>query len=381
MAGRDDLVSTATTALARAKEGRHAKSFVAVGLRGVGKTVVLNRVQELAEAQSYHVISIEAHDDSSLVNLLVPKLRSVLIKISRTAGAVELTRRGLSILKNFAAALKVQIGEVELGLDFREEVGIADSGNLTNDLPDLLESIGEIVKSRRTALLLLIDEVQYLSEEELSAIITSMHKISQKGLPIVLISAGLPQVLGKMGQTKSYAERLFDFPRVEALKKADAQKAIAQPAQAEDVVFSKEALDEIFRVTEGYPYFLQEWGYVTWEMAKNSPITQDVVIAASPVATKRLDESFFRVRLERMNPTERKYMRAMAELGVGPHTSGDIAKMYGAKVTTIAPTRSSLISKGMIYSPSYGSTAFTVPLFDQFMRREMPEWTKTKLVE
>jgi hypothetical protein len=375
LAGRDDLVSAATITLTRAKNGLHAKSFVAVGLRGVGKTVILNKVHEIADAQGYHTASMEAHDDAALANLLVPRLRTILLKISRMAGAGEFARRGLAVLKNFANALEVQIGDVGIGFDFGEEVGTADSGALTNDLPELFVVLGEVAKARKTAIALLLDEIQYLSEDELSALIMAMHIVSQRALPIVLIAAGLPQVLGKMGQSKSYAERLFDFPRVEALQYDDAIKAISEPARSQGVEFSQDALDEIFDVTEGYPYFLQEWGFVTWNIAESSPISRNVVLNAQDEAIRHLDESFFRVRLERMNPTERRYMRAMAELGVGPHASGEVARMYGAKVTTIAPIRSSLISKGMIYSPSYGSTDFTVPLFDQFMRREMPDWT------
>jgi hypothetical protein len=375
LAGRDDLVSAATITLTRAKNGLHAKSFVAVGLRGVGKTVILNKVHEIADAQGYHTASMEAHDDAALANLLVPRLRTILLKISRMAGAGEFARRGLAVLKNFANALEVQIGDVGIGFDFGEEVGTADSGALTNDLPELFVVLGEVAKARKTAIALLLDEIQYLSEDELSALIMAMHIVSQRALPIVLIAAGLPQVLGKMGQSKSYAERLFDFPRVEALQYDDAIKAISEPARSQGVEFSQDALDEIFDVTEGYPYFLQEWGFVTWNIAESSPISRNVVLNAQDEAIRHLDESFFRVRLKRMNPTERRYMRAMAELGVGPHASGEVARMYGAKVTTIAPIRSSLISKGMIYSPSYGSTDFTVPLFDQFMRREMPDWT------
>jgi AAA ATPase domain len=376
LAGRDDLVATATLALSRAQSGRHAKSFVAVGLRGVGKTVVLNKVHELAQAQEYHVASLEARDDSSLVNLLVPRLRTILLAMSRSAQAAEAARRGLAVLKNFANALHVQIGEIAIGFDFHEETGIADSGSLETDLPDLLATIGEVARTRNTAVAILIDEIQYLSQEELSAVIMAMHHISQQGLPIVLVAAGLPPILGKMGQSKSCAERLFDFPRIGALNQADACRAIAEPAEAQNIRFTTQALAEIFSVTEGYPYFLQEWGFVTWNLADRSPIERHVVVRANQEAIRRLDESFFRVRLERMSRTERRYMRAMAELGVGPHTSGDIARVYGAKVTTVAPTRSTLISKGMLYNPSYGMTDFTVPLFDQFLRREMPNWHK-----
>lgn len=372
LAGRDDLVTNATLALRRAKLGRHGKSFIAVGLRGVGKTVVLNRVQELAEDDDYHVIYIEAHDDSSLANLLVPQLRRTLIKISMKAEAADIARRGLAVLKNFAEAVKVNMGEIELGLDFGEERGTADSGDLANDLPELFHVVGTAAQARGTAIALLIDEMQYFSTEEMGAIVMAIHRVNQRGLPVVLLGAGLPQLLAKMGESKSYAERLFDFPRVEALNEEDACLAIAEPARKEGVSFSPDALKAVYEATRGYPYFLQEWGFVSWNRANESPITRVVVLDSGPEAIRRLDESFFRMRLERMTPTERRYMAAMAALGDGPHSSGDIAREYGAKVSTVAPIRSSLIAKGMIYSPAYGSTDFTVPLFDEFLRREMP---------
>jgi hypothetical protein len=338
----------------------------------VGKTVVLNKVSEIAEDTKYQVAYIEAYDGAKLAELLTPKLRGILIKINKLAGAAEAGRRGLSILKGFARALKINIGEVEVGFEFYDDAGIADSGDLSNDLPELFVEIGKAAESRRTAILIVIDEVQYLSIDEISALIMSIHRVNQKGLPIVLIAAGLPQILGKMGESKSYAERLFDFPRVEVLNKNDSFQAITEPAERENVTFSNAALEEIYKVTKGYPYFIQEWSFVSWNLAKSSPIDADVIRAAGPEAIRRLDESFFRVRLEKMTPTERKYIQAMAHLGKGPHPSGDIAKKYGAKVSTVAPLRSNLIAKGMIYSPSYGTTDFTVPLFDEFIRREMP---------
>lgn len=372
LAGRDDLVSNATAALARAKRGRHGKSFVAVGLRGVGKTVVLNRVLELAEAEKYQVAYIEAHDGASLGSLLVPQLRAIMLRISRMEGAKEIGRRGLSVLKNFAKSLNITMGDVEIEIDLGGEAGTADSGDIAMDLPDLLTALGQISLEKKTAIAILIDEIQYLDEREIGALIMSIHRVNQRGLPVVLIAAGLPQILGKMGESKSYAERLFDFPRVEALDKDDAISAVAVPANEEGVEFTNEALNLIYEVTKGYPYFLQEWAYVTWNLAVGSPIDASVVRAAEKEAVRRLDESFFRVRLERMTPTERRYMQAMGRLGIGPHSSGDIAKCYGARVSTVAPLRANLISKGMIWSPAYGMTDFTVPLFDQFIRREMP---------
>lgn len=373
IAGRDDLVATATATLQRAKNGLHGKSFIAVGLRGVGKTVVLNKVQELAEDSNYHVLYMEAHDDASLAKLIVPQLRGVLLKISRTESAKALAERGLRILRNFANAIDIKIGEIEVGLDLQEEVGTADSGDLSSDLPELLQAVGQAAKARKTAIAILIDEMQYFSQVELSALVMAIHRVNQRGLPIVLLGAGLPQLLAKMGDSKSYAERLFDFPRVQALSFEDASRAISEPAAANNVVFTTDAIQTIFDVTKGYPYFLQEWGFVSWNIAREKTITADDIRAARPEAIKRLDESFFRMRLERMTPTERKYIIAMAYLGPGPHLSGDIAKAYGAKVSTVAPLRSSLIAKGMIWSPAYGSTDFTVPLFDDFVRREFPD--------
>ena len=206
----------------------------------------------------------------------------------------------------------------------------------------------------------------------------AVHRIAQKALPVLVVGAGLPQLVGQMGASKSYAERLFDFPKIGPLGEDDARAAIKEPATKEGVKFTKQALDEIIRVTEGYPYFLQEWGYHAWNIAEKSPINESDALAATTDATTSLDDSFFRVRFDRLTPREKDYLRAMAELGPGPHRSGDIATTLGVLVESSAPLRSGLIRKGMIYSPQHGDTAFTVPLFDQYMKRVMPEMPKKK---
>jgi hypothetical protein len=371
LAGRDDLVENAELALDRVRNGRHAKSFIAVGLRGVGKTVVLNKVQALADALEYRSVYIEAHDDMRLADVLVKALRPALIQLDRMAGARDVAERALGAFRNFASAFKVEILGVGVGVTPVE--GTADSGDLAADLPDLMIAVGEAAASRQTSVALIIDEIQYLAEGELSPLIMAMHRVSQKQLPLVLFGAGLPQVRGQMGDAKSYVERLFDFPAIDALSDPYARLAIVEPARKEGVEFETAALDEIVRVTSGYPYFLQEWGHAVWQHAETSPITKEVVLRSHEHVIQHLDASFFRVRLDRMTPTEKRYMRAMADLGPGSHRSGDIATAYGAKVNSVAPTRSTLIAKGMIYSPTYGETEFTVPLFDEFMRREMPE--------
>ena len=275
-------------------------------------------------------------------------------------------------LAGFATALKFKYQDIEVGLDFDPEPGLADNGDLEQDLQALFEAVGQAAKSGGTALALFLDELQYVEEEELAALITAMHRTSQRRLPVVLVGAGLPQLRGRMGNAKSYAERLFDFPAMGPLTDDEARIAIAKPANDEGVDINDDALNRIVSETHGYPYFLQEWGKHSWETAIDSPITVEDVKTASEFAIAALDESFFRVRFDRLTPLEKRYLRAMAELGPGPHRSGEIATLLDRAVTSLAPTRSKLISKGMVWSPSHGDTAFTVPLFDGFMHRIMP---------
>ena len=345
-----------------------------VGLRGVGKTVLLDRIREDTEGVGIHTLRIEAPEDRSLPALLAPELRLALLRLSRNEKAKELAKRALRGLAGFARALKVKYQDIEMGFDFEPEPGLADNGDLEHDLAALLEVVGEAAKDAGTALILFIDELQYVDEGELAALITALHRAAQRRLPVMLVGAGLPQLRGRMGRAKSYAERLFNFPEIGALNDAEANFAIAKPVQAQGVGIDDDALLHIVRDTHGYPYFLQEWGKHAWDTANRSPITLDDVRLASKSAIAALDESFFRVRLDRLTPTEKKYLRAMAELGPGPHRSGDIAKILKREVTSLGPTRNQLISKGMIWSPNHGDTAFTVPLFDEFMHRIVPDF-------
>ena len=262
-------------------------------------------------------------------------------------------------------------------MDLDHTKGTADSGMLERDLTDLIVSIGEAAKASKTAVAILIDELQYLKEAELAALITALHRVSQLKLPVVLFGAGLPQIAGLSGDAKSYSERLFSFITIGALNDVDAGFAISEPILRAGESILPEATAEIVRVTGGYPYFLQEWGYHSWNVAEQSPITVKDVQQATIDATKRLDESFFRVRFDRLTPQEKQYLRAMAELGPGPHRSGAISDVLGKKVSQVAPARDSLIKKGMIYSQSHGDTAFTVPLFDVFMKRVVPKLETT----
>jgi len=373
LAGRDSILTDAEVALGRVTRGRAARSLMVVGLRGVGKTVLLNRIRQLAEAQGYLAELLEAPEGKSLPAMLAPALRSLILKLDRGEQVSHAARRAFRALRSFARVVRLKYADVEISLDGDTEAGIADSGDIEADLPDLLEAVGEAAKERGTAVALIVDELQYLDEIEMSALIVGMHRISQRQLPLVLFGAGLPQLVGLTGRSKSYAERLFAFPQAGPLSQAEARLALQAPAQMEGARFTDEALQQIFKLTEGYPYFLQEWGYHAWLAAQASPIDLDAVERATPNAIAALDQSFFRVRFDRLTPGERRYLRAMAALGPGPHRSGDIAGQLGVKITSMGPVRAKLIAKGMIYSPSHGDTAFTVPLFDQFMRRIMPE--------
>ncbi len=371
--GRDELIEKYDVALRRALTGRPGKSLMPIGLRGVGKTVLLNRFQEIARDQGLRIAFIEASESGDFKRLLVTRLRSVLLELDQ--GPVSrAVKRALGILKSFTYTLP---DGTSISLDVDAVIGSADSGVLSEDMSDLLTAVGEAARDRDSGVLIAIDEVQYLDAPELAAIISAIHRTVQLSLPIVLVGAGLPQLPGLAGTAKSYAERLFDFPRIGSLEAKDARTVLLQPAAEQNVTFAEDALDELVSITHGYPYFLQEWGYHVWNAAPRSPITLEDVRLAGPDVQHQLDNNFFLVRMDRLTPAEKQYLRAMAELGPGPHRSGDIATKLGVKVESVAPRRSVLIQKGMVYSPAHGDTAFTVPLFDEFLRRALAETSRT----
>ena len=372
LVGRDPVLAQARVLLGRIRIGRPEKSMLLTGLRGAGKTVLLNEIERLANAEGYRSIAIEAHEDKRLGPLLAPYLRRLLFDLDRVAGAGDKVKRGLAVLRSFVGAIKLTIGDLDIGLDIEPEKGSADSGDLEIDLPNLFVALAEAAAERGSAVALLIDEVQYFNQKELGALIMAMHKLQQRRLPMVLVGAGLPMLPALAGESKSYAERLFSFPDIGALSEPDSAKALQDPAHAAGVNFENDALLDIFRLTKGYPYFLQEWGYQAWNLAPASPITLEIVKNATATVIRRLDDNFFRVRFERLTPSEKNFLRAMAELGAGAHRTGDIAQTLGVKINSLGPVRAKLIKKGMIYSPAHGDMAFTVPLFAEFMIRAIP---------
>ncbi|HEX7005312.1 MAG TPA: ATP-binding protein [Trueperaceae bacterium] len=367
LAGRDEILARATTTLRRVSAGKHARSLVLLGLRGSGKTVLLNRFELLAEQEGHLTAFIEAPEDGSLAELLYPRIHQVLRKLSVIEKARASAHRALRVLRAFASAFELSVGEVTISVD--PEPGTADSGILEYDLSELLVRVGEAAASAQRGVTLLVDEIQYLSTEELSALIVAIHRLNQRRLPIILLGAGLPQVAGLSGNAKSYAERLFDFTAIGALDAAAAAEAIREPLADEGESITDDALQMIVERTRGYPYFLQEWGFQAWNAANDSPIGVADVELASERAVERLDEGFFRVRFDRLTPKEREYVIAMARSGDGPYRSSEVAQALGQSVQSLGPRRAKLIRKGMIYSPAHGDIAFTVPMFEDFLRR------------
>ena len=376
LAGRDRLLESIHVSSERARRGLAARSALLLGVRGVGKTVLLDRVHREAQGAGLATIMIEAAERSALPALLAAELHGVLLRLSRQRKMRDMASRALRVLAGFVSALKVKYGDIELGIDAPPEPGVADSGNLEFDLIALFEALGATASASGTALIVTVDELQYVPKPELAALIAALHRAAQKQLPILLVAAGLPQLRVQAAEAKTYAERLFEFREVGPLDEKASEDAVAKPIRARNADINTDALRMIVNETQGYPYFLQEWGKHAWDVAESPPITAADVEHASDEVAASLDRGFFRARFDRLTPSQKRYLRAMAELGPGPHRSGAIARMLDRKVTSLAPTRGQLIAKGVIWSAARGDTAFTVPLFDRFMRRIMPgaEW-------
>jgi len=373
LAGRDEVIDRAMTALKRVASGKTVPSMVLVGLRGVGKTVVLKSLQKQAKEQGFQIVVAEGGEGKSLEEMLMPGVRQALLALSLLEAAREKARQALGALSSFLGRVGLSISGVDI--TFNTTLGIADSGDLEADLADLLVQVGEAALAAKKCVVLFVDEMQSLDRKELTALIAAMHRISQEGLPVALIGAALPQILSLSGDAKSYSERLFVFPEIGALSDIDAAAAIVNPAAAEGVKFEPDAVTEILRVTQHYPYFLQQWAHDAWNVAEEEhTVTWSNVIDASDTARETLDESFFRMRFDRCNQNERLYMRALAELGPGVHRTAEIVAQLGCETDKGSQLRYSLIKKGMIYSPKIGEVCFTVPMFDEFMRRAVPEF-------
>lgn len=371
LTGRGDALEAAVLALERTARGRYARSLLLLGLRGVGKTVLLREIRNRARDRNYLADMLEAQDNQSLGELLIPALRRTLLDLNRLAKSVDAVKRGMRVLRSFLGKVKIDVGGVDLTLDVDPEAGKADSGNFEDDLADLLVAVGEAARDAQHPVVILIDELQYLSRRDLAALIRGLHAVNQENLPLLLFGAGLPQLAGQAGEAKSYAERLFNFVTLDRLGQQDAYAAIRGPVESEQATIDDDALAEVYEHTRGYPYFLQEWGYNAWNVAEDNNITGHAAKLATERSIAKLDESFFRVRFDRLTPAERDYMLCLADLGEGTQKTADVAARAHKTTRALGPVRDSLIKKGMIYSPEHGQIAFTVPLFDAFMHRQM----------
>ena len=373
--GRDDQLDSFDLLLARIEAGRTEQSMIITGLRGVGKTVLLGQFRTKALEKDWVVVELEVskNNETEFRRDIATRIRSALFELSPKARWTDRFRHAASVLKSFTLSLD-STGTWSAGLDVDAAEGFADHANLALDLTDVLLAVGQAAEERERGVVLLFDEVQFLNKQQLEAIIEALHKMVQRKLPITMVGAGLPQIAELAGDAKSYAERLFKFPAITVLSPDDAKTALARPAQDEGVGYTAEALKEAVSITGGYPYFIQELGYAVWTVAEGPTITRDDVIAAVPGYQAKLDESFFRVRLDRATELQRAYLRAMAQLGPEPQKASAVAEIMGPERTSenLAPTRAELINMGLLYTPEHGYAAFTVPHFDSFVLRAIP---------
>jgi hypothetical protein len=338
------------------------------GLRGVGKTVLLGAFEERARGRDWITIEAEITKNVLFGERMAQLVRRALLQVAPRARWRDRGRRAAAVLKSFQMTVSPE-GELAFGLDVDAAEGLGDSGSLGEDLTDVLVALGEAAREQGRGVVFLFDEVQFLTTVELEALIAALHKTVQRQLPITLVGAGLPQLPRLAGEAKSYAERLFQFPAIGRLSEPEAAEALSKPAEPHDVAYAPDALEAIIDYTQGYPYFLQEFGKLVWDLAPASPIRREVVEEAREAVEAKLVSSFFRVRIDRVTELELQYMRAMAELGPEPHAAKDVAQLMHRTSEQLGPTRSRLIEKGLLFTPAHGFAAFTVPQFDRYLRR------------
>ncbi len=369
LVGRDKQIESFGILLERLENGYVEQSMIITGLRGVGKTVLLDVFREKAEARDWATVEWEVEKNAAFAPKMAAHVRRALLQIAPKAKWADRVLRAASVLKSFTVTFNPD-GAMTAGLDIDALAGIGDSGALSEDLTDLFVAIGEAARDQGVGVVFLVDEIQFLRQPDLEALIVALHKCTRRSLPITLVGAGLPQIPRLAGEAKSYSERLFRFPQIGELDAAsDARDALVLPAAELGVELEADAVDFMVDYTEGYPYFLQEYGRIVWDETSASPITVGDVESVLPLVEAGLDESFFRVRAERTTELELRYLYAMAELGSQPHRASEVARRIDRTAEQAGPIRSRLIDKGLLYTPGHGYAAFTVPQFDRYMLR------------
>lgn len=370
LTGRDAEQRQFAATLARLRAERSAACLLLVGLRGVGKTVLLSRFARQALEAEWVVAEHEFDVRTDLLGTMVTLARSSLLQIAPPSLWRRAARGAASTLAGIQATY--QLGGLTLSVsgDDERQGGAGDSGDMSRDLTDLLVSLGETAREHGTGVVFLFDELQFAAVEPLGALVAGLHKVAQRELPLTLVGAGLPQLRGVLAEAKSYAERLFDVVNIGPLTGAAAEDALAEPARRAGHSISPGAIDHVLAFTEGYPYFIQTYGDHLWRLAPGPDLTElDARVAESAVRAA-LDDGFFRFRTDRLTTRQRRYLRAMAEHGSGEVSSGDVATTLGMKSSAeVGRVRDELIKRGLIYSPRLGQAAFTVPQFDDYLRR------------
>ncbi len=367
LVGRAQKLDDMDVALQRRQLGRSAKSVMLTGLRGVGKTVLLNEFGKTARTHGYYHEHIEVDESVDFPSVLAFTVRRLLLRFSAAQRMGERIQRALGVLKAFSVQWP---NGPTFSADVHSVLGPADSGDLATDLAGLLCELGEAAQAIGVGVFLTIDQIQYLARPELSALMVSLHRATQLGLPVVVAGAGLPSLPALLGDAKSYAERMFDFAEIGSLSPTESAEAILRPAAQEGVLWQPAAVDFVVDLTRGYPYFLQAFSKQAWDMA-NGPteISRSDVDASVAFTLAELDSGFFRVRISRTTDAERTYLRAMAVLGPGPYQTSEVASFLGKTVQQVGFVRNSLLKRGICYAPRWGQVAFTVPMFDGFLRR------------
>jgi len=371
LVGRDDQLEGFDVLLERLRRGHTEQSMIITGLRGVGKTVLLNAFEARARELGWTTVEAEITKHTDFSGRIAHLVRRALLQIAPRTRWRARARRAAAVLRSFQLTISSE-GTVSTGIDVEAHEGLADSGYLPDDLSDLIVALGEAAAEHERGVVFLLDEIQFLETTELEALIAALHKTVQRQLPVTMVGAGLPQLPRLAGEAKSYAERLFKFPTIGRLEPEAAIRALVEPAAGEGVDFEPTAAEAVVAYTDGYPYFIQEYGKVLWDMTEQPPIDRRDVAAAREAVEAKLDGSFFRVRVERTSELELRYLRAMADLGPEPQRAKDVAGLLGRTSQQLGPTRSRLIDKGLLYTPGHGLAAFTVPQFDRFLRRAVP---------
>lgn len=373
LAGRDDTLNASKEILAYLSKGKPTRSIMYYGLRGVGKTVLLNKIEQYADdIDDILYEHIEISENGSFKSAISLHCQKLIRQISAKESVKEMALKALSVLKAFSLTYSSGGAEVIMSLDMDvvPAIGVSDTRNFQNDLTELFVSMGILASKSEYAICLFIDEIQYIKEDEFEALIAAVHRVNQKGLPVLIFGAGLPKITKLAGDVKSYAERLFEFVEIGSLKESDAIDALVKPAKEEGVTFQDEAVAEILKITGGYPYFIQEYGKQVWEyIDENGMITLESVQKAKDSFNDSLDKSFFKVRYDRATAKEKEFMLAMVKCGDLPCTITQIAQIMGRTTQNISPLRGQLIHKGFIYPTGHAELDFTVPQFDQYLKR------------